>query len=422
MTNRRSNSLQNAILATFSSLSNDDIARNLQNFDLRDWKRLGTWIHASGLALYFLEEVRSRSLHCLLPATVLEGLQRNRIDNSLRTESLLAEFMHLNAEFNDAHLDYLNVKGFSLGSEYYASPSLRSQFDLDFWVREDQVLHCEALMHRLGYQTIASTATTLEFRAGEKAYPSFSEFYKSRRERAVEVHLKPVQQMRDLSRGIGWIGEYAFPTLSREQVFLEQALHLTKHLRHEWARASWMLELRHAINHHYDDSLFWRGVREACVSPESRLALGIAIEATTTVFPMNVPEHLISLYVHTMPVNAVRWIRQYAKTVSTSQFPGSKLYLILERELLHDVDEYRQKRRSALLPLRIPGSIATNAANTLCWESLPSQAKYLGMRFAFHIREGLRLVREESRWNQSAPLSPRALEHEHVGSVYGPIQ
>ena len=423
MSDARANSLQEAILATFTSAANEDLARRFEKFDARDWRRLGTWLHASGLALYFLKEVRDRSLHCVLPADLLEELQQNQIDNNERTESLLGEFKHLNAEFHDAHLDYLNVKGFSLGSEYCASPSLRSQFDLDFLVREDEALHCEALMHRLGYQTIASTGTTLEFRAGENRYPSLSSFYKARPQRSVEIHLRPVPQMREAARGIGWIGEYAFPTLSRERVFVEQAFHLTKHLRHEWTRASWMLELRRAIVHLSDDMQFWREVRELCRSRETRLALGIAVEATGTVVPMNVPEELTSLYVHLLPANVVRWTKQYAKPVITSQFPGSKLYLILEGELASESNAYRQKRRSTLLPLRFPGTIAKNGTSSLRWESLSSQLKYVGVRLAFHAREGLRLLREESRWKRSSrSLSPRALEHESAGSVYGQLQ
>lgn len=397
-TNRTNETLQAAILSTFTVASNVEVAERLGGFRARDWRELGTWLHASGLALYFLEAIRGRDLFGVVPGSVVERLQQNRLDNRDRTDSLMDEFVRLNTAFRNEGLDFLNVKGFSLGAEYCANPALRSQFDLDFWCSEDAAVQCKTLMRRLGYAMVAASAGTLEFRSGGTAYPKISHFYQARPQKSVEIHLRPGAEMLSVPRENGLLRSFVFPTLSREQTFILHASHLAKHLRSEWTRVSWMLELYSAIAAHGSDSSFWQNVREQAISEEKATSIGLAALAAAKVFAFPLPLELADWTVDRLSEGVARWVNEYAERSATAQFPGTKFYLLLERELATDKKRFRRQRRSVLLPIRLPGSIAAPAGPRGLIRALPSHAHYFGVRLAFHLREGLRLLSAERDW------------------------
>ena len=397
-TNRTNETLQAAILSVFTVASNQEVAERLGRFTARDWQKLGTWLHASGLALYFLQAIRGRALFDVVPASVVEALQQNQLDNRDRTDSLMDEFVRLNTAFRNEELDFLNVKGFSLGAEYFANAALRSQFDLDFWCSEDAAVQCKTLMRRLGYAMVAASPGTLEFRSGGSAYPKISDFYNARLQKSVEIHLRPAAEMLSVPRENGLLRSFVFPTLSREQAFILHASHLVKHLRSEWTRASWMLELYSAITAHGSDPSFWQRVREQTTAKDRAISIGIAALSAAKVFAFHLPVELTDWTVDRLPEGVVRWVNEYAERSTTAQFPGTKFYLLLERELATDKKRFRRQRRSVLLPIRLPGSIAAPAGPRGLIRALPSHAHYFGVRLAFHVREGLRLLLAERDW------------------------
>src|ERR1700761_7457828 len=142
MLNGRPKALQAAIVAAFTPIASEELACTLGGYSARDWRGLGNWPHASGLALYFLDELKFRGIANALPADLLQGFLWNQVDNRERTAALAREFVSLNSQFASLNLDYLCVKGFSLGTAYCKDMTLRSQFDLDFWVREDLAPEC----------------------------------------------------------------------------------------------------------------------------------------------------------------------------------------------------------------------------------------------------------------------------------------
>lgn len=395
---RKNETLQAVILAAFTNASTADVSERLAPFQERDWRRLGSWLHASGLALYFLDVLRKHALCAAVPASVVDGLQQNQLDNCERTDSLIAEFVRLNIAFRQEGLDVLNVKGFSLGTDYCATPALRSQFDLDFWCSEDAAVQCKALLCRLGYSMVAASPAVLEFQAGEAAYPKLRDFYKARSQKSVEIHLRSAAEMSSVPRENGLLRSFVFPTLSREQAFILHATHLAKHLRSEWTRTSWMLELYRAIEAHADDEKFWMEIREQVLSTNCSDAIALAALASAKVFAFALPPELSTGIADGLPEGALRWVHEYAERAATAQFPGSKFYMLLERELTRDKKRFLRQRRSVLLPVRLPGRIAAPAGPRKRLQQLPSQAFYLAFRLAFHMREGWRLLRAERAW------------------------
>jgi hypothetical protein len=394
---RRPNTLQSAILHAFRPVTNREVAQRLRAFALRDWQRLGSWLQASGLGLYFGDTLRVRAIEDAIPGTMRQELSQNLADNRERMRAMQAEFLRLNKGFREADLDALNVKGFTLGPEYCPKPAVRQQFDLDFWMRAEDAARCKAVLTGMGY-VIHDAGHVLECRTAGTHTPKLRDFYKPPVQYAVEIHLLPAAKFAGLDRSNRVVEGRVVQTLSREQIFLNHALHIAKHLRSEWTRASWMLELRNAIRDTERDVDFWRKVRQGCAASDAA-AFAVAIGASAQVLEFPVPVELASWTTDALSGNLRRWILQFAEEVVTAPFPGTKLYLLLERELRRDDEKFRAQRHSALMPMRVPGFMTASSSPRGLRGGLGS-AQYAATRLRFHVSQGIKFLRAERTWMQ----------------------
>ena len=394
---QRTKSLRSAILHTFHAVTGAEAADRLREFSERDWRKLGSWMQASGMGLYFLSELGTRGIEHAVPREVVRGLSQNLADNRERNLAMRSEFVRLNAAFRESGLDFLNVKGISLGAEYCPDPALRQQFDLDFWLRADQAARCEATLRKTGYR-VHRSGNTLECQAGSRVTPPLADFYNPPTQRSAEIHLRPTVDFQNLPRANGILNGLVFPTLSREQTFLYHALHITKHLRSEFTRASWLLELRNAIVDGRNDLEFWRSTRAQCTDGETALLVGVAVAAAAQVFRFDVPEELAAWTVAVLPARVCAWVEAFTERVLTAHFPGTKLYLLLDQALDAKSGHGHSLQRSLLPPLRVPGYIAARREQGS--GSIPSlsDAKFVAERVRFHVVEGLRFLRAQQQW------------------------
>ncbi|HEY3930531.1 MAG TPA: nucleotidyltransferase family protein [Candidatus Koribacter sp.] len=398
MTRAHAKTLQLAILATFTGDANT-AARAFDEYGERDWRRLGSWLDASGLALYFLEEVRRLCLRAVIPCSVLEDLQNKQLANCDRTEAMLEEFLRVNHAFFATGLQFANLKGFTLAPEYCPTPSLRSQFDLDFWVVREDADRWKTVLSELGYELVGISPASLEFSAGERQHARIRELYQPARRRLVEIHLHDNSEFEGSAIASRVIGGLTVPVLTREGIFVQQCAHLTKHIRSEWTRASWMLELRNAICAASSDDALWCAV--CATSGRHAIDVGIAAATAAKVFGFAVPAELAHWSVAALPPTVARWIETFAVDVATAKFPGSKNYLLLERELTSDSGSYAAQRRRKLFPVRLPGAITVPQGLQHRLQSLPSHLRHFQSRLQFHLRESIRFVRAERAWRRS---------------------
>ncbi|MGB6744845.1 MAG: nucleotidyltransferase family protein [Terracidiphilus sp.] len=399
--------LRAAILRSFSQPFPEECLR-LCYLSSSEWQRLLRWLDTSGLALYFLHRLSELRLTCLLPSPVLARLERNLADNSERTRKLMDESSSIQRDFQGAGLSYAVLKGFSLCPASTPRPELRSQLDLDFLIAERCAPTARQILEQRGYRLHAISGRSWEFKTTGPPARSIADLYKPSALRCVELHLEFDRTVPSLLARTEWRDFHgiSMPVLSGPDLFLGQALHLFKHVSSEFWRTAHLLELYRHIDARRHDAGFWRSVRSiAGEAPRTLFALGVDTQLIACTISDLLPEDLVCSTVERLPPRARRWVEIHGCNSAFSNFPGSKLYLLLQRELESAGVPRKRSMRQSLLPLRLPPPIALApakeplSARIRRWRA---QFRFVLFRLHFHIVEGVRYFRESLRWRRLA--------------------
>lgn len=398
--------LREAVLLLFRDPWPGQCSR-LRNLSASQWRSLLHWLDISGLALYFFDRVSELRLRNWLPPPVLARLHRNLIDNTARTRGMIAESAALQCEFQQANLPYAALKGITLWPIATPRPEFRSQFDLDFLIAETAAPEARQILERRGYRLYAISGRSWEFKRNERPGLSLKDLYKDLPSYAVELHVEAdapgrpslLQRLeyREL-RGV------EMPVLSPVDLFLGHGLHVYKHICSEFFRASHLLEFRRHVLARRDDNAFWSALQSvAGDNPRAVLGLGVATLLITRVMGDFAPDALTSWTVDRLPPAARMWIQVHGRRVALSSFPGSKLYLLLQRELESAGVPTKRSTAKALLPSRLPPAVIRPFPN----EAFPvrvaryrMQLQFILLRLHFHSVEGLRYAWEARRWRR----------------------
>jgi hypothetical protein len=337
---------------------------------------------------------------------VMAHLQQKLHDNVERTRGMAAESVAIQEEFQGAGLLYATLKGFSLCPEPVLKAELRHQFDLDFLVAEESASEARRILERRGYRLYAISGKSWEFKINERPVFALRDLYKDSPGRAVELHIEAQSAG---PRLLGRIERRDFhgirmPVLSPVDLFLGQGLHVYKHVYSEFSRAAHLLEFRRHVLLRHDDVGFWDGLRSiAGENPRAVLGLGVVTQLITRTMGDFAPEALTCWTADRLPRFAQLWIDLYGRRVVFDNFPGSKLYLLLQKELESAGAPAKRSLRQILLPGKLPPAVIRAPAR----ETLPVrmgryrlQIIFVLGRLRFHIVEGLRYALESYRWRQ----------------------
>jgi hypothetical protein len=398
--------LREAVLLTFCDPLPGQCWR-LENLSEKQWQKLSDWLDISGLALYFLDRITDLRLCSMLPPGILTRLQQNLHDNIGRTRGMAAESVAIQQEFQASGLLYATLKGFSLCPDSVPKAELRHQFDLDFLVAEESAAKARQILECRGYRLYAISGRSWEFKINERPLASLNDLYKDSPGRAVELHVEANIPGRpgllDRIEKRDFYGIH-LPVLSPVDLFLGQGLHVYKHVYSEFSRVAHLLEFRRHVLLRRDDETFWGELRSVAEeNPRAVLGLGIVTQLIASAMGDFAPEAFASWTVHRLPRSARLWINLYGRRVVFDNFPGSKLYLLLQSELEAVGIPAKRSLRQALLPRRLPPAIIRASAR----ETLPARVRRYRMqlhfifgRLRFHIVEGARFTWEFYRWRQ----------------------
>jgi hypothetical protein len=402
--------LKSAIVACFRGRE-EGLTEHLSRFNLADWQSVLWWLDISGMAIYFLDRARSTGAEKSIPEQIAAGLEERLQRNSVRIDALLQEASMLATWFHGGGIPYVLMKGITLTPDSVPNPALRSQTDLDFMLPRRYAAQAIHYILRLGYKLHATSGNTLEFRAGQVSLPDLANIYSVRTQRALELHLihDSADERGALDRRVTRIFQEAkISTFSREDVLVQQALHLLKHLCGEHTRLSWALEFQRHVRARKGYPEFWSAAQAVARTEwNGDLAMGMALWITEGMFgrsDLQIPQQWRS---ESLPPRIRLWMERYVRDLLMSDSIGSKLYALLNVEVPRRADELKLKRKThkILFPLYPPANITRPNPE----ESLAERAKRYGIevdyfvrRLHFHVVEGLRFSTECLRWKRAA--------------------
>jgi hypothetical protein len=396
-----------AVLLTFCDPLPEQCSR-LFTLSRSEWRRLTLWLDISGLALYFLNRLNELGISdLLLPQAVSNRLNKNLIDNTARTNGMISESVGIQQDFQMSSLSYAVLKGLSFWPNSVPRPELRSQFDLDFLVAAQSASKAREILENRGYRLYATSGRSWEFKLNERPGFTLKDIYSDLRSYAVELHIQPGDQTSwsPLDR-LEWrtFHGMSMPVLSPVDLFLGQGLHVYKHICGEFSRAAHLLEFRRHVLARRDDNDFWGELQwSAREHPRASLALGVVTLLISRVMGDFAPEELARWTVCTLSRSVRLWIEMYGHRAVLGIYPGTKLYLLLQKELAAAGAPAKRPIRQALLPSRLPPPVIRPFEH----ETLPirlgryhMQLKLILVRFRFHVVEGLRFLFESYRWRR----------------------
>jgi Uncharacterised nucleotidyltransferase len=256
-----------------------------------------------------------------------------------------------------------------------------------------------------------------EFKAGSSELTSIKDHYRTRPQRCVELHFASSQapphlpfrdsRLERLSPH-SW-GGLTFPALAPADQFIAQAMHIFKHLCSACTRLSWLLEYQHHVAVRSHDQSFWNEVRDlAATQRQASIAIGLTTLLSAKIFGTEAPPQLEEWTSARLPAGVRLWAEQYGEESILADFPGTKLYLLLQEELRGNHDSWKQTKRSKLVPLQPPPRILPIAADDDLWKRIRSEAyqlRFVLFRVRFHVVEGFRYLIEASRWKRRLAAS-----------------
>ncbi len=384
-----------------------EYADRLSALSQGEWRKLLYWLDVSGLSLYFAHRMNELNIQGSLPLAVNQRLQQNLSDNRVRVQDLLREFAELQIEFQRVGITYAVLKGFSLCPSSAAMAELRHQLDLDFLVDESGAARAREILEAAGYRLHQISGSTWEFKKNDTPRFSIKNMYKAGFGYAVELHIEPsaAGQKSLLSRReYREIEGITMPVLAPAELFLRQGMHAFKDVCSSFLRASHLLEFYRNVCSHADDAAFWSEVRElAKGDPRAAWGLGVVLQLIESVLGGEVPSKLAMWTTLRLPVAAQCWVALYGVNCVYGTPPGTKLYLLLQRELEQAGMSFVRPVRTVLLPIRLPQVIIPATADdtviSRVWKHA-FQSRFIFQRLRFHVVEGLRYAWASYRWRR----------------------
>jgi len=170
----------------------------------------------------------------------------------------------------------------------------------------------------------------------------------------------------------------------------------------ECFRVAHLLEFRRHVLVRFHDAIFWQQLHEATERmPGVAAALGLVTLWTSRVMGSFAPPEFTSWTMDCLPESASLWVDLYARRLTFVNHPGSKLYLLLQKEMEIAGIPAKRSLRQALIPQRFPPAIFQAAPEEGLMARLGRyrrQTCFVLSRLRFHTVEGFRYLVEAALW------------------------
>ncbi len=386
----------------------------------RETDSLLTWLDHSGLALYFLAQLRKHGELDRLPADLKGALERRFASNRKRMDGMFAEFCNVNSALNDRGVPHAFLKGFSLVPEFCPDASLRHQSDIDILVHPDSVTQAAQALIACGYnRKDHGEAAEMRFATPLQYVPSArDDIYMLSPHREAELHTSIWEETGHVSLAMPndclegsrhrIFRDVEYVSLSLADMFLMQVVHAFSHLLGSWLRVSWLWEIHYFLEANAGENEFWQDIiARAGDDPTLRKALGLVLLLTKQLFESSIPVALDKWCVETLTNRVDTWVRHFGIQWALSELGGSKVTLFIHEEFVSDAAEWKSYFWRRLVPLRGRPSLGQIEASDVKTAMVGRAAQFwfAGRRLVFHTGEIFTFVREAFRWRHALETS-----------------
>ncbi len=318
------------------------------------------WLDQAGLALYLADLVRHEGMEDSLPPQLKAELAMRLTANRERTRGMLEEFERVITSLEEKRVDYCVLKGFSLSPEFCAEPCLRHQSDFDLLVYFESLPAARVTLSELGYIPNGEEPSgEIRFEIPPARVACADDFlYSEEWHRQIEIHLKFYESVNGvtLRPSENWHGavEYrmiegiSYRSLNLVHRIVTQLLHAFRHILHGWVRVGWLYEISRGLSllHHETE---WRKVDDLLGEDEkSREACGVVVALTKMAFRLELPDVVQNHWIDPLRPTLKQWIERHGMEWLLSDFPGSRLSLLLHREFVDSEWEWQKYRANRL--------------------------------------------------------------------------
>lgn len=246
-----------------------------------------------------------------VPSAIALELRERYRAQVLFTLRLAAEMFRLFACFAEAGLEVMATKGPALSVLCYEDPGLRYYGDLDFIVRDKDILRSTKLMIGLGYEPRVSPAAILEKKSpGEYAFrhPNTKLLVEFHSERTFRYHPRPLPVASLFKRQARVkIDAHDIPTLSPEDELILICIHGGKHC---WEQLSYIADVAKLVS---KVQLDWEQVRSAAEVVCAQRMLLVGLRLSNELLGAPLPENIAAAVrkdwaVAKLATQTMRWL------------------------------------------------------------------------------------------------------------------
>ena len=402
-----------AILSVLRHAPDFPALASLSSLNANERRSLLHWLDQSGLALSFAHRLRQCHATSQIPEDLLDALQQRVAKNVTRLCDMLVEFRRLNDSFRQHGVFVATLKGFTLAPDFCENLCLRHQTDFDFLVDPKSVLAAAQAFASCGYSTAAlSDSAESCFTTPLRHIPSEQDdIYLPQRHRQADLHTSIWEDTPWLKVHVphdclqhaesAELHSVHFYSLSFEDKFLTQVLHLFRHSFRSWIRLSWLLEIATCLQLHCHDEHLWQRVIER--AGEDRLTKRIfsfVLGLAHRLFDCRVPSALQSWSSPACSPAMRTWLDHFSLDWAIADWPGSLNNLFFAAEFIPDRRRRLLYLRSRLLPRggqTSIGAVATSDSASV-WNVSAARLRYTAGRSAAHLKSLLCLPWQHLRW------------------------
>jgi hypothetical protein len=275
-----------------------------------------------------------------VPQETSERLKNDRTAQAARTLGQVAELARVGANFTEAGVALIPLKGVTLSQQLYGNPCIRNSCDLDILVKSEDVSRCDKLLTRLGYRHALGIHTMNERQQRHIIETTYHhEYVNDARGICIELHWRSNRWTKEQVTAL-WTSSEPFPWLNcglRRLSPEMTLLFLMDHgARHCWTSLKWLSDVAMLVDKLSEEG--WNSLLRQALFFDLQRVVAQTATLLQWFYAINVPQRI---HEHAKADAIVRTIAKHAASrllaahnsgsFLEKKFPGISLALLVKK-------------------------------------------------------------------------------------------